>query len=279
MPTASHSRRSLPDMNLPTSPTAAVLDAFGVHGPARKLDGGQGAAYLVDDIVVKRVDDAAETAWTSDLLTRIRPDGFRITEPVPATDGAWVHDGWAASTYIPGLRSLAPRWDDVIAAGLRFCDAAEHARRDDDGVLTARTHRWAIADRVTWGEESIRLDDATAALFAEIAAEFGHAAYDDQFVHGDLGGNVFVDEQGTPVILDVSPYLRPRRWAAAIVVCDALLWHNASRELADTFTVNGARGLLFRALAFRLIADELATTGTDEAPPYRHYRTVIASLT
>jgi uncharacterized protein (TIGR02569 family) len=260
------------------TPPAAVLDAFGVDGPARALVGGRGAASVVGDIVLKPADDAAEAAWTCELLTRIRAEGFRVAEPVTTVDGRWVHDGWTASVFIRGLRPLSPRWGDVIEAGLRFCDAAEAAREHDSGVLHARTHRWAIADRVAWGEESIGLSSETADLFGDIAAGFENVSDHPHFVHGDLSGNVFVDDQGTPVVLDVSPYLRPRPWAAAIVVCDALLWHLADPGLARTLTANGERSLLFRALAFRLVADELASRVGDEPPPYPIYRTVIASL-
>lgn len=259
-------------------PSTAVLDAFGVSGVPQQLAGGQGEAYRVDGIVVKRVDDRAETEWTCRLMTRIEPDGFRISEPVLTTGRQWVYDGWAATRYITGLRTVAPRWDDVIAAGLRFCDAAERARDHDDGVLAGRTHRWAIADRVAWGEQSIDLSVETAALFGDIATKFDDLGHESHFVHGDLGGNVFVDERGTPVVLDVSPYLRPRRWAAAIVVCDALLWHHADPDLARTLAAPGERSLLFRALAFRLVADELASRLSDEPPPRPMYRTVLASL-
>jgi len=261
-----------------SAPSTAVLDAFGVGGAARRLGGGQGGAYLVDDIVVKRVDDPAETDWTCQLLSRLEPDGFRVSEPVSTTDRQWVYDGWAATRFITGLRSIVPRWGDVIAAGLRFCDAAERARDHDDGVLAARTHRWAVADRMAWGEQSVELSDETAALFADISAEFDDAARQSRFVHGDLSGNVFVDASGTPVVLDVSPYLRPRRWAAAIVVCDALLWHHADPDLARTLSAQGDRSLLFRALAFRLLADELAGRLSHGRPPYATYRTVLASL-
>jgi len=262
-----------------SEPSAAVLHAFGVDGPTHVLRGGQGSTYRVGDIVVKRVDDAAETAWTCEVLTRLRPDGFRISEPVQTIDGRWVDHGWSASRFIAGLRPAAPRWDDVIAAGLRFCDAAERVRGDDDGVLTRRTHRWAIADRIAWSEQSVQLRDGTAELFDELASEFHDAPNDAQFVHGDLSGNVFVDEHGTPVILDVSPYVRPRRWAAAIVVCDALLWHDASLpDLAHAFAAEGDRGLLFRAFAFRLIADELASDLSHEPVPYLRYRRVIDPL-
>src|SRR4051794_39327566 len=97
-----------------TAPLTAVLDAFGVRGAAQRLSGGQGGAYLVDGIVVKRVDDRAETEWTCELLTRLEPDRFRVSEPVLTTDRQWVYEGWAATRFIPGLRSAAPRWGEVI---------------------------------------------------------------------------------------------------------------------------------------------------------------------
>jgi hypothetical protein len=62
-----------------------------------------------------------------------------------------------------------------------------------------------------------------------------------------------------PVVLDVSPYLRPRRWAAAIVIADAVLWNGADPELAESFaSVVPDRDLLGRALAYRLVAEQLA---------------------
>ena len=260
------------------TPSAAVQRAFGVNGSADALAGGQGTAYRVEDVVLKVVDDADETAWTSELLTRVRPDGFRVCAPVATGDGRWVHDGWAASRFIPGLQPMAPRWRDVIEAGLRFCEAAEHARRDDDAALANRTHRWAIADRVTWGEQPARLAGDAAELFREISAGFEPSTGSVQFIHGDLTGNVFIDEDGTPVILDVSPYLRPHGWAAAIVVCDALLWHDADLDLVDAIPADGRRDLLLRALAFRFLADEFARISTGRQPEYGRYRAVVRSL-
>lgn len=259
-------------------PSTAVQQAFGVSGSVDALPGGQGTAYRVGDLVLKVVDDADETAWTSELLTRVGPDGFRFPAPVPTRDARWVHDGWAASRFIPGLRPMAPRWRNVVEAGARFCEAGERARRADDGVLARRTHRWAIADRVTWEEHPAHLDGEAAELFGEISAGFEPPTCPAQFIHGDLTGNVFVDDDGTPVILDVSPYVRPLGWAAAIVVCDALLWHDADLELADAVPADGPRDLLFRALAFRFLADEFARNVTGHQPSYGRYRTLTRSL-
>ena len=145
-------------------------------------------------------------------------------------------------------------------------------------MLAARTHRWAVADRVVWGEQSTQLGDHAAELFATMSAEFGDDTYELQFVHGDLSGNVLVDERGTPVILDVSPYVRPRNLAAAIVICDVLLWHNSDLQGARKFIDRGHRALLFRALAFRFLADQLASDVEPTPRLLQNYCTVIAAL-
>ena len=91
-------------------------------------------------------------------------------------------------------------------------------------------------------------------------------------MHGDLTGNVCLDASGVPVILDVSPYLRPRRWGAAIVVADATLWHGADISLARRFASEAEdRDLLGRALTFRLVAEQLATDPrhAGDLGPYR----------
>jgi hypothetical protein len=61
------------------------------------------------------------------------------------------------------------------------------------------------------------------------------------------------------VVLDFSPYLRPREWGEAIVVADAVLWNGAALVLAQSFAATArGRDLLGRALLFRLVAEQLA---------------------
>ncbi len=228
-------------------------------GEPARLPGGQGDAFRVGDTVVKFVTDADEAEWTQDLLHRIEQDGFRCAEPVATTEGRWVHHSWTANEFVAGLRPVAPDWDRLIEIGLRFCDAAERARPRDVAVLARRTHRWAVADRVAWDQQPVALTGAAGELLDEMLLGLMNTRGERHFVHGDLSGNVFVDDRQTPVILDVSPYLRPRRWAAAIVVADAVLWHGADMNLVRTFT-NDAAGsdLMRRALVFRFVADQLS---------------------
>jgi uncharacterized protein (TIGR02569 family) len=238
-------------------PSAAVLDAFDLHGEPARLPGGQGDAFRVGDVVVKFVTDPDEAQWTQGVLDRIAPDGFRCAEPVATTEGRWVHQCWTANVFVGGLRPVAPDWDRVIEIGLRFCAAADRARQHDDAVLAGRTHRWAVADRVAWEEQEVALSGVAGEVLGELLVGLRAGRRDRHFVHGDLSGNVFVDDRDTPVILDVSPYLRPCRWAAAIVLADAVLWHGADVDLLRSFDGDGA-DLVRRALVFRFVADQLS---------------------
>jgi uncharacterized protein (TIGR02569 family) len=260
-------------------PSRSILSAFGAHGEPDALEGGEGLAFRAGSVVLKRVHDVAEAEWTQATLARIDQDGFRVPTPIPATTGDWVHDRWSASRFVPDLRPVAPRWNDIVPWGLRFGEAAERARPPNADALDARTHRWAVADRVAWSEADVQLSpEATEVrrLLAELVIPV--RVTERHFVHGDLSGNVFLDGFDRPVILDVSPYLRHRRWAAAVVVADAVLWHGADASFARGFAAGtDDRGLLGRALIFRLVAEQLA-------PDPRHgatlepYRRVLAEV-
>jgi uncharacterized protein (TIGR02569 family) len=253
-------------------PSAGVIDAFGLRGEPVALAGGQGDAFLVGDAVVKFVLDAAESEWIQDLTRRLQQDGFRCADPIATRDGRWVHEGWIANEFIGGLRPVGPDWNRVIEIGLRFCDAAEQGRHNDDGVLARRMHRWAVADRVAWDRERLPQDGNAAGLLDELLESLVDVPRETQFVHGDLTGNVFVDDRQTPVILDVSPYIRPRLWAAAIVVVDAVVWNGADMSLLRSFASDAdACDLLRRALVFRLVADQLSEDRQAESlvDPYR----------
>ena len=68
---------------------------------------------------------------------------------------------------------------------------------------------------------------------------------------------LFADARGLPpAIIDVSPYYRPRSFADAVLVADAVAWDDAPLSFAERFVLTAASGaeLLARALVFRLVA-------------------------
>ena len=97
-------------------------------------------------------------------------------------------------------------------------------------------------------------------------------------VHGDLTGNVHLDRAATPVVLDISPYLRPARWSEAIVQADALVWWDAPWSLAAAFTADAAgQDLLARALVFRLLTEPWERVGVG-ADGLRRMERVVGEL-
>ncbi|MCB0970980.1 MAG: hypothetical protein KDA97_05610 [Acidimicrobiales bacterium] len=258
-------------------PSAEVCAAFGVSGRAIALDGGAGRSFRVGDVVLKYGDDSVELAWVQALTARMTADGFRVAAPVATVDGDPVHHGWAASTFVDGLRPAAPDWDLVRAVGRRFGAAATQAARALD-PLPGRRHRWAVADRCAWDEERVQLALDADAIVGRLRSAVPVDHEPPTVIHGDLTGNVHLDPEGEAVVLDVTPYIRPARWADAIVVADAVLWHDAPVDLIGSFasSITG-RDLVGRALVFRLIAEQLADRprhGADLAP----FERVVATL-
>lgn len=154
-------------------PSAAILQAFRVNGEPIALGGGEGVSFHAGDAVLKRVHDAAEAEWTQDLMSRVDRIGFLLPDPVSTVDGGWLHEGWSASRFVPGLRPAAPAWHDIADVGLLFADAAERAREGGHDVLSRRTHRWAVADRVAWGEATVELVPEAREVEAQISDWLG----------------------------------------------------------------------------------------------------------
>jgi uncharacterized protein (TIGR02569 family) len=226
-----------------------VLRAFGldVDVPLRPI----GRAFVADHLVLKQVDDEAEATWCAETLAQLQPQGVRIARPVPSAAGAWVIDGWTASERVGGRN--APRWRDVIDAGRAFHHATAGVPRPE--MLDARTHRWARADRLAWGEdESPDEPPLVSALLQRVRP----LDLPSQIVHGDLGGNILFASGLDPAVIDFSPYWRPPGYALAVVVVDAVVWSRTGVDLIDALDAEDRAQLLARATLFRLFCGEPA---------------------
>ncbi|MEU4422114.1 TIGR02569 family protein [Actinoplanes sp. NPDC024001] len=238
-------------------PTPAVLRAFGAEAPARPLDGGQGTSWAAGDLVLKP-DEGPVHAWLAAVFPRIVQDGFRLAAPVRTRDGHLVHDGWTATRWVEG--GGAGTWREIIDAGRAFHRAVAHLPRP--GFLDGRQDRWALADRVAWGERDTRFHPVFAPLVPRLRAALrplGPA----QLVHGDLGGNVLFAAGLPPAVIDVSPYWRAPAYAEGVVIADALSWRDAPASLWQQLRVPAAA--VARALLFRMATtNELAEADFDD---------------
>jgi uncharacterized protein (TIGR02569 family) len=75
-----------------------------------------------------------------------------------------------------------------------------------------------------------------------------------QVIHGDLTENVLFADSLEPAVIDVTPYWRPAGFAAAVVVADAVCWHEADLDtlLPATSAIAEFPQLLVRAAIYRL---------------------------
>lgn len=153
---------------------------------------------------------------------------------------------------LAGLASIGARppggspWLEVLEAGRLSHDAVAVPSRPD--CLDGRQDWWALADRAAWRERVLELHPELAGVGRRL-----HRALEPlgpaQLVHGDLAGNVLLSGTLLPAVIDISPYWRPREYAAGVVVADALCWHDASPSLVEESGISVAavaRALLFR---------------------------------
>jgi hypothetical protein len=201
-----------------------VLREFGVEGPVCPLPGGQGTSWAAGGLVLKPGGGPVHD-WLAYVLGDVSPEGFRLAAPAPTLHGSWSCDGWVATQWVEGTdpdHSEPATWLRVIEAGRAFHRAVAHLPRPD--CLQTREDRWAVADRVAWGEHDIELHPELTSVGKRLRRALEPLGA-PQLVHGDLTRNVLFSPALPPAIIDVSPYWRPPEYAEAVVVADALCWH------------------------------------------------------
>jgi hypothetical protein len=245
-----------------------VLDLFAVPDAAEPVPGGQGRTVRAGDLVLSPDRDPVVQEWLSPLLARLAVDldqdptrrrqDLRVAVPVPARDGSWVVEGWAASRYEPGTvacRDLAV----IRAAGQLLHAGLATIVTERPAPLLARTDRWASAERVAFGEAPVpEADPRVADLIARARAATGGEPTTGpaQLVHADLAGNVLLDAGGAPVVIDVAPAWRPVLWADAVCVLDSVLWYQAPWQALEQWIPKPGRVAMLCAIVFRLLSDE-----------------------
>ena len=162
-------------------------------------------------------------------------------------------DGWAATALVKGRSGPVGRWSELLSAARAFHKAVRRESRPS--FLDHRTHRWALADRVAWGEAKVEPVGAVAPLLADLIRHIRPVREQHhQLVHGDLSGNVLFAKGLPPAIIDFSPYWRPPTYAEAITAVDALLWFGATDQVLHLVQRDSeSTQLLLRAVIFRLI--------------------------
>lgn len=228
-----------------------VRTAFGVgeDEPRPVLWAGR-RAWLCGEVLIRPVADNAVAAWSAGVLDGLQVDGLRVARPVRSSDGRWVVAGWAACRFVAG--ALEPRYDAVVEASLRLHAATASVARprlleDHDDLLTR-------AGAGAWGERPLTLAPAMGGeLYEDLAAYRRPITLPSQVVHAELFGAVLFDADGVPALIDLVPAWRPKEWAAAVVVVDAVAWGGADEGLVERWSgLDEWPQCLLRAVLYRL---------------------------
>lgn len=247
-------------------PPEHVLDLFAVPADLERLPGGQDHGVRAGDLVLSPGHDPHTRDVLSPQLARLAADldtrpgrdrrDLRIAMPVPARDGRWVVDGWAATRFEPGTTPLT---DLAATRAVGAVLHAELARHAPDLVLPEREDRWARAERIAFGDAPLPtgdLDPDGEDLLRVLADHRDDTPLGpDQIVHGDLAGDVLLDADGAPLVIDVSPYRRPVLWAEAVAVLDSVRRFGADPAVVEEWTTGAAGQAMVRAAIFRLLGD------------------------
>jgi uncharacterized protein (TIGR02569 family) len=247
------------------------MRAFGGNEPPDPLPGGRTTSWRAGRVVLKPLDlSEDELEWQAAVLGGLEDSAVRLSRPRRAHNGGLVVDGWTAWDLVHGQHGPG-RWAEIVEAGERLHDLLACIPRPS--FLDRRTHVWAVADRVAW-EELPAAGFADAKHLDALVGVRRDVRSPSSLVHGDLTGNVLFADGLPPAVIDLSPYWRPRGYAAAVVIADALTWEGAPDEvLSAAARFAELPQLLVRALIFRVVADRLARrerpVRPDHADPYR----------
>lgn len=229
------------------APPPSVVEAWSVTD-LEQLAGGRGEAFRAGQLVLKPAAEPGPAEWLAGVLAGVDPGpGLRVVRPVRSSTGQWVVDGWSAWHWLDGEHRPGP-WAEVLEVSARFHRAVAAVAWSPAMVAS---HRWAVADRVAWGEVDGSLPDAVQPLLARRQP----VDLPSQLVHGDLGENVLFHDALDPAVIDVSPFWRPAGYADAIVVADAVAWRGAGDDLVERLLRRQGEQLLLRAVLFRVAVD------------------------
>ncbi len=190
-------------------------------------------AWHCGDILIRPVPDNVVAAWSAGVLDGLEVEGLRLARPVRSSDGRWVVAGWAASRFVAG--TLEPRYDAVIDTAMRLHAATAAVQRprllDDRDDLLSRSAAGAF------GERRLTLDpSAGGLLYTKLVNYRTPVRLAPQVVHAELFGAVLFDADGVPALIDLVPSWRPKEWAAAVVVVDAIAWGGAEEDMVQRWS-------------------------------------------
>jgi uncharacterized protein (TIGR02569 family) len=229
-----------------------VLEAFNLKGNIEPLSGGQNTSVKINDVVLKPVDNDSYCEWVSNVISKIDPQGYRISKPIKSKLGTFIYEGWCCTRYEPGENAEGNVSSKLKAARLFHSDLA----KVDFSNRPKSNDPWSKAHEVAWQREQLPKEickqaiETIGVLLEKVKLQ---NSYNVQIVHSDLSGNILFDEKFGPLIIDFSPTIAPVEYAEAILVCDCIAWQGSPITDIDLLPDSEFyREMILRATIFRL---------------------------
>jgi hypothetical protein len=244
----------------PLPPPASVLAAWDVRN-LELLAGGQRTTFRSGDVVLKPAGDAREAEWLATTLDGLDPtDSIRIIRPVPARDGRWVIDGWSAWGYLEGIER-AGAWRDALEVSSHFHG---HVAPIPWSAAIDTAHPWAVGAAFAFGERELEIPERFSAVVNRLLDLREPLDLPKQLIHSDLCNNILFHPALPPAVIDISVQWRPKPFADAIAVVDAIGWFGAGPDAVTTLHDDIGTQLAVRAALFRLGSATILFNGHDD---------------
>lgn len=252
-----------------------ILAAFNITGEPQSLAGGRSLCFQVGEHVFKPADNDEESQWVAAFISQIiqqqlhRNSPYILPRPIPRVDDpySFVFEGWTAWSLLPGQARAPERVMDILRTCRAFHDDIVKMKIEKPLFLSQPTNRFQEADLVAWDEKKLQdVANVSEEVYGWFHAELERLQslkeplptdISQQLIHGDLTGNVLFDDSpgSLPGIIDMTFYWRPKLWAEAIIIADALAWHHQNADLVRSYGIDKLRlQLLVRAIQWRILA-------------------------
>lgn len=226
-----------------------VLDAFWLPHTAVPLPGGQGNSWRVWDFVLKPHEESYE--WISLMVNQLKPVDFRVSYHHKSLLGSFTYKGWWCTQFLEG-NEVTGRIQEkyAVARSLHDLFAAIEKPRN----WHPSDSPWSRAHEVVWGERELpqNIHPQIYRSIQPVIDALKPLQLKNQIIHGDLCWNILFHEKLPPLVIDFSLDYRPREYAEAILIADAIAWENGGKE-AYSLLPPDSKQVLLRACLFRLL--------------------------
>lgn len=240
--------------------------------------------YRVGHLVLAKVHDSDNAAWSAKVREQLQVDGLRVARPVRSTDGRFIVSGWKATSFASG-ELASGRVDEAVLAALRLADALADLPVPDFATQRIsgswQSHQiYRVADQAAWSEDPAEvlangLDPeaiagpqlaAALTLAARVAPLVPSITAPTQVGHADMLATTIFSGTQAPLVTDLVATVRPHGYSAALAAVDGMLFDAVDSGIIGRFShVPDFTALLMRALLYRVFVAALSDEQADIA--------------